>query len=266
MFLSIVIPAYNEAQRLPLSLLRIQTFLAAQPYLSEVIVVDDGSVDRTVAVVKEFQLQYRQAGIELRTIQNPGNQGKGYSVRQGMLQAQGEIAVFTDADLATPISETPRLIAPIINNQAEVVFGSRGLDPSQIKTHQPWLREFAGRSFNRFMRMATGLPFYDTQCGFKAFRRENARSAFLQQKIYGFGFDVEILFIAQKQGLRLLEMPVEWSDVAGSKVSIWTGSRAFSDVVQIWWNEVSGNYRSPAVISANSATSPETIAGQSWRR
>lgn len=242
MFLSIVIPAYNEERRLGGSLVQIRQFFAAKSYQTEILVVDDGSTDGTVALVESHIPEFNQAGIQLRVIKNPGNRGKGFSVRNGLLNAEGEIALFTDADLSAPISEVDKLIAPIISGSKDIVFGSRGLSESHISTHQSFLREMAGRTFNLFMRIATGMPYKDTQCGFKAFNRLHALQVFEQQRIFGFGFDVELLFIAKKHGLKIQEMPVEWGDVEGSKVSFMRGMLAFGDIVTIRWNEICGRY------------------------
>lgn len=242
MFLSIVVPAYNESQRLGQSLGQIAQFLAAQSYLSEVLIVDDGSVDNTVALANGYIEEFAAQGITLRVLQNPGNRGKGYSVRHGMRSVQGEIALFTDADLSAPIEEVTRLIAPIINNEHDLVFGSRALTDSNIFTHQSIVREMAGRSFNLLMRLITGLPYQDTQCGFKAFRVKTGRVVFEQQQIEGFGFDVELLYIAQKHGLRVLELPVSWGDVAGSKVSLFRGLKAFLDIGLVRWYDLVGCY------------------------
>jgi dolichyl-phosphate beta-glucosyltransferase len=242
MFLSIIIPAYNEERRLAPSLELIAQFLARKSYQSEVLVVDDGSTDNTVALANQHIELFARDGITLRVVENPGNRGKGYTVRNGMLAAQGEIALFTDADLSSPITETDRLIEPIVTGEQDVVIGSRALAESFISTHQSFMRETAGRSFNLTMRTLTGLPFKDTQCGFKAFNRIRARAVFEQQRIFGFGFDVEVLFIAKKHGLRILEMPVVWGDVEGSKVSLMRGLLAFWDIALARWNEVCGRY------------------------
>jgi glycosyltransferase involved in cell wall biosynthesis len=179
----------------------------------------------------------------LRLIENPGNRGKGYSVRNGMLQAAGEIALFFDADLATPTSEIVKVIEPIARDEYDVVFGSRALDRSLIGTHQSFARELIGRAGNLIQFMFTGLKFKDTQCGFKAFRRVAAQSVFRLQRIDGFGFDPEILFIAKKQGWRLLEIPVRWNHVEGSKVDpILSPLKALMEVSTISWNNLVGKY------------------------
>lgn len=241
-FLSIIIPAYNEENRLGTSLEKVAEFLETKSYSKEVIIVDDGSTDATIALANGYVGKFNAKGIFLRIVKNPSNSGKGFSIRNGMLNAKGEIAIFTDADLSTPIKELDRLIEPIVNEQQDIVFGSRALPESNITTHQSPLREFAGRTFNQLMKVLTGLPYQDTQCGFKAFRLDQTRWIFEQQKIYGFGFDVEILFIAKKHGLRALELPVIWADVAGTKVSLLRGMLAFADLALIRWNYLCGRY------------------------
>jgi dolichyl-phosphate beta-glucosyltransferase len=242
MLLSIIIPAYNEEKRLGESLIQIKNFLTAKAYKSEVIVVDDGSADRTVEVASQYIQSYEHEDLKLQVIRNPGNRGKGYSVRNGMLHAQGEIALFTDADLSAPISETDKLIAPIVADECDVVLGSRALSDSVISIHQSFLRETAGRTFNLVMRTITGLNFKDTQCGFKAFRRQRAQGVFERQRINGFGFDAEILYIAKKHGLRLLEIPVIWGHVDGTKVGLISGMIPFYDLLTIRWNDLCGRY------------------------
>ncbi len=241
-FLSVIIPAYNEEKRLAATLEQVGRFLATKTYSSEVLVVDDGSTDATLEIAKEYIKKFEKLGISLRIVKNPINSGKGYTIRNGMLQAIGEIAMFTDADLSTPITELDRLIAPIITREKEIVFGSRALPESQIATHQPTIREMAGRVFNQLMKLLTGLPYQDTQCGFKAFHRSQTSWIFEKQKIFGFAFDVEVLFIAQKHGLRCLELPIIWADVAGTKVSMFKGLLAFLELILIRWHYLLGHY------------------------
>ncbi len=239
-FLSIVIPAYNEEKRIGLTLEGTFDYLSSRNYNYEVLVVNDGSRDQTAEKVQEFA---RQTSGRLRLIENPGNRGKGYAVRNGMLQASGEIALFYDADLATPTSEISKVIEPISENRYDVVFGSRALDRSLIGTHQSFLREAIGRGGNLIQYALTGLNFKDTQCGFKAFRRNVAQSVFPLQQIDGFGFDPEILFIAKKQGWRLLETPVRWNHVEGSKVNpIASPIKVLMEVSTIRWNDLMGKY------------------------
>jgi dolichyl-phosphate beta-glucosyltransferase len=231
--LSVVIPAYNEESRLPASLARVREFSRAN-MPCEVIVVSDGSVDGTVRVAE-------QAGAKV--LQNPGNRGKGYSVRHGVMEAIGDWILFTDADLSTPIEELLTLHAKALEG-FDIVIGSRALRRELVGVHQSILREGAGRFFNLVMRMVTGLPFHDTQCGFKLVRREAAREIFPRQKIEGFGFDVEILYIARKLGYRAAEVPVRWNNVEGTKVGMFTGLIAFADLVRIRWWDLTGQYQS----------------------
>ncbi len=238
--LSIVIPAYNEENRIGRTLTETFDYLDRQNYSSEVIVVNDGSTDHTAETVRNFESRARG---RLRLVENPGNRGKGYSVRNGMLKADGEIALFYDADLATPTTEIVKVIEPIASDRYDVVFGSRAIDRSLIGTHQSSFRETVGRVGNFIQFVITGLRFKDTQCGFKAFRREAAQSVFRFQKIDGFGFDPEILFIAKKQGWRLLETPVRWNHVEGSKLNpITSPIKAFAEVSTIRWNNLLGKY------------------------
>ena len=239
-FLSIVIPAYNEEKRIGRTLDGTFDYLDAQSYDSEVLVVNDGSRDRTAEKVNEF---ISRASERLRLVENPGNRGKGYAVRNGMLQASGKIVLFYDADLATPTSEIAKVIKPIVENQFDVVFGSRALNHELIGNRQSFLRELRGRGGNLFLRATLGLDFRDTQCGFKAFRREAVQSIFKLQRIDGFGFDPEILFIGQKQGWRLLEMPVRWNHVEGSSVTLFgTTVKVLMEVSTIRWNDLTGKY------------------------
>jgi dolichyl-phosphate beta-glucosyltransferase len=239
-FLSIVIPAYNEEQRISKTLAGTFDYLSAQSYDSEVIVVNDGSRDQTTTKVLDFE---KNAAGRLRLLHNPGNRGKGYSVKHGMLQAKGKIALFYDADLATPTSEIPKVVEPIAEDKFDVVFGSRALDRSLIGSRQSGFREGIGRAGNWIQYLLTGLNFKDTQCGFKAFRKEAAQSVFALQRIEGFGFDPEILFIAKKLGWRLLETPVRWNHVEGSKLHV-IGSplKVLLEVTTIRWNDQTGKY------------------------
>lgn len=235
--LSVVVPAYNEEARLPRSLERIRDYLRRSHPSSEVIVVDDGSADRTAEVVREWQAQMP----ELHLLLNGANRGKGYSVRAGMLAATGEISLFTDADLSAPIEEAEKLFDAL--RSADIAIGSRALDRRLIQVHQSPAREYAGIFFNRMMRLATGLALEDTQCGFKAFRTARTRIIFQQQKIEDFGFDPEILFLAKRHGLRIAEIPVVWSHDPRTKVHMLHDSmRMFGDLWQIRWNAILGRY------------------------
>jgi dolichyl-phosphate beta-glucosyltransferase len=233
--ISIIIPAYNEEKRLPATLSRIEQYLAASNWeFAEIVVVDDGSRDETAKAAEA-------AGV--RVLRNPGNRGKGYSVRHGILAAKGEWALFTDADLSSPIEELERLWGAAEREHAPVVIGSRAVDRSMVGVHQPFFREAMGRFFNLTMRAVTGLPFHDTQCGFKLFEIAAAREIFRRQTLDGFGFDVEVLYIASHLGYRTLEVPVRWNDVAGTKVSMWLGAKGFWDPVQVRWKGLRGQYR-----------------------
>jgi glycosyltransferase involved in cell wall biosynthesis len=238
--LSIIIPAYNEERRLVTTLERINGYLAGAGWkFSEVVVVDDGSRDGTAALVENFAAR----APSVRLLRNPGNRGKGYSVRHGMLDAKGEWALFTDADLSSPIEELEKLWTKAQEARAQVAIGSRALDRSLIGTHQPLLREYAGRAFNLAVRVTTGLPFWDTQCGFKLFETRAAREIFRRQQLERFGFDVEVLFIARKLGYSTIEVPVRWNDVAGTKVSTLSGLAAFLDPLRVRVNQLKGRYR-----------------------
>jgi dolichyl-phosphate beta-glucosyltransferase len=237
--LSIVIPAFNEERRLPKAIERIGSYLSARPLQAEILVVDDGSSDATPKLIES----YREKFPGLRLIANGRNRGKGFSVRHGMLEARGEIALFTDADLSTPIEEADKLLAALRENGFDAAIGSRALDRSLIEVHQSAFREWAGTFFNRLVRQITGIEFSDTQCGFKAFRRERTRIIFEQQRIERFGFDPEILFLAKRHGLRVAEIPVRWSHDAATKVNvIEDGIRMFLELPVIRWNSLRGYY------------------------
>jgi dolichyl-phosphate beta-glucosyltransferase len=235
--LSIVIPAYNEELRLPATLDRVVAYALRSPVpVEEILVVDDGSRDGTAALVEA------QGGI-VRLIRNPGNRGKGYAVRNGMLAAEGDWILSTDADLSAPIAELEKLIGAARRENAVVAIGSRALDRKLVKVHQPMMRELSGRAFNIVMRLVTGLPFRDTQCGFKLFRKDAAKDIFSRQIEDGFSFDVEDLLIAQRLGLRSIEVPVEWSNVEGTKVSLGQGIKSFADLVRIRSRAARGSYK-----------------------
>jgi len=239
--LSIIIPAYNEENRLPGTLLRIRDYFAAAPVPGEgieVIVVDDGSTDGTAGVVEEWI-----RGMPcLRFLSNKENRGKGYSVRHGMLEARGRLVLFTDADLSSPIEESAKLLAAIEAGN-DVAIGSRAIDRTLIKVHQSRFREIAGMIFNGLVKLFTGLPFHDTQCGFKAFVREPSQIIFEQQRVERFGFDPEILFLAQRHGLRSVEVPVRWAHDPATRVRVLRDSlQMFGDLVFIRWNWLMGRY------------------------
>jgi len=229
---SVVIPAYNEAGRIGGSLRVILDYLGQVSPESEVIVVNDGSTDATSDIVRE---KFSTAGtIATRLIEHSPNRGKGAAVRAGLLAATRPIGLFSDADLSTPIDDAPRLIGPIAAGEVDIAFGSRALDRRLIGHHQPWRREQGGRVFNFVVRVATGLPFWDTQCGFKAFRLDVCRPVFDRAQTEGFGFDVELLYLAWRAKLRMREIPVHWNHYDGSKVSFLRDSvRMFGEVVAL---------------------------------
>jgi len=235
-----VIPAYNEERRLPSTLDTVLAWLNASAFAdAEVLVVDDGSGDGTAALVEARSA----ADPRVRLLRNPGNRGKGYAVRHGMSEARGVWILFSDADLSAPIEELPKLLGVAQEKKAAVAIGSRALDRSLIGVHQSRWRELSGIIFNLLMRVLTGLPFADTQCGFKLYRREAARQVFERQRLDGFGFDVEDLFIARRLGLVAIEVPVKWNNVEGTKVGLTQGLRSFLDLLVIRWNGIRGLYR-----------------------
>ncbi|HEV2205472.1 MAG TPA: dolichyl-phosphate beta-glucosyltransferase [Candidatus Acidoferrales bacterium] len=238
--LSIIIPAYNEEKRLPRTLTRIQDYLSSKNIALdtvEIIIVDDGSKDATIAVAQEWSRR-----LPVRVVSNGRNHGKGFSVRHGMLEARGRIALFTDADLSSPIQECTKLLVALASGN-DVAIGSRAVDRSLIEQHQSPYREIAGMIFNAFVRLFTLLPFHDTQCGFKAFLLDRSRAVFEQQRIEGFGFDPEILFIAKRHGLRMSEVPVRWAHDPATKVHVIRDSFVmFCDLLYIRWNWLLGRY------------------------
>jgi glycosyltransferase involved in cell wall biosynthesis len=238
--LSIIVPAYNEEKRLPPTLAAIATYLTGSSFSdAEIVVVDDGSRDGTPQIVEEFAREHKC----VRLLRNPGNRGKGYSVRHGMLEARGEWLLFSDADLSAPIDELPKLLEGARVHKAQVAIGSRALDRSLIGVRQSRTRELLGIFFNRAMRFLTGLPFADTQCGFKLYHRDAARIIFARQLLDGFGFDVEDLYIARVHGIPTVEVPVRWNNVEGTKVSLGHGARSFSDLLVVRRNHLMGRYR-----------------------
>jgi len=236
--LSIVIPSYNEELRLPASLEKIAGYIREKQPNTEVLVVDDGSTDRTAALAKSWRDRIPQ----LRVISNGTNRGKGFSVRHGSLEAHGAIVLFTDADLSSPIEEGEKLLAAL--ESCDVAIGSRAVDRSLIEVHESVFREFAGIIFNKIVQVILRLPFVDTQCGFKAFRRERCRIIFEQQTIERFGFDPELLYLARHHGLSIKEIPVRWAHSPATKVSMMRDSlQMFLDVFVIRWNGLMGKYK-----------------------
>jgi glycosyltransferase involved in cell wall biosynthesis len=238
--LSIIIPAYNEELRLPKAFASIREYCKKRgltPEQAEIIVVDDGSMDGTASVVDGWKRDLPH----LRLVSNGRNRGKGFSVRHGMEEARGRISLFTDADLSAPIEEAEKLLAAL--RGADVAIGSRALDRSLISVHESRWRELAGNIFNLLVKLLTELPFQDTQCGFKAFVRERARIVFEQQRTEGFGFDAEILYLARRHGLRIVEVPVRWAHDPATRVHMLRDSvQMFLDLVRVRWSALLGRY------------------------
>src|SRR5271155_5408034 len=237
-YLSIVIPAYNESARIEETLDRVMACIEAEGWDAEVLVVDDGSRDGTPEIISRWMARFPR----LHLIQNEGNRGKGYSVRNGLLQAAGEIVMFTDADLSSPMEEAELLMAALADG-ADVAIGSRWLDKTRQTIHQPLYRRFFGRCFNGVTRMVMGLPFKDTQCGFKAFKRPAAQVIFRLQRIERWGFDPEILFIARKLGYTIVEVPVTWGHDERSRMSyLKDGMKMLEEMATIRGNSIAGRY------------------------
>jgi glycosyltransferase involved in cell wall biosynthesis len=238
--LSIIVPAYNESARLPETLRRIEAYFTRSRWdFHEILIVDDGSRDGTIEAARAFAA----GNLNIRVLSNPGNKGKGYSVRHGMMEATGQWRLFSDADLSTPMEELDKLWNALEKNGAQIAIGSRALDRSLIGVHQPGFRESAGKVFNAIMRGVTCLPFADTQCGFKIFREDAAREIFARQTLERFGFDVEVLFVARKLGYKAVEVPVRWDHADGSKVGMFTGLHAFKELAEVRFNDLMGYYK-----------------------
>jgi dolichyl-phosphate beta-glucosyltransferase len=235
---SIVIPAFNESGRIPATLDAVIGCMRANSWDAEIIVVNDGSTDNTAEIVQNIA---REAP-ELRMIENPGNRGKGYAVRNGILHARGDIVMFTDSDLSAPIVEAERLFAAITSG-ADIAIGSRWLEAGRQTHRQPLYRQFFGRCFNAVCRMVMRLPFADTQCGFKAFTRAAAQTVFQLQTIERWGFDPEILFIALKRGFIVREVPVSWAHDARTRMSyLRDGMQMLKELAIVRWNALTGHY------------------------
>ena len=235
---SIIIPAYNEAARIGATLENVLHYVAQQKWDAEVIVVNDGSRDNTVEIVQA----HMEKNSALWLLENPGNRGKGYSVRNGMMHAHGEVLLFSDADLSSPIEEAPKLLAAIAEG-ADIAIGSRWMQSELQTQRQPLYRQFFGRIFNLLLRLILGLQFKDTQCGFKVFTRRAAQAIFLQQKIERWGFDPELLYLAKKYGFKVVEVPVAWAHSTGTRISpLRDGTRMMIEMLRIRWNALTGKY------------------------
>jgi glycosyltransferase involved in cell wall biosynthesis len=254
---SFILPAYNESERLTSSLPKILDYVAERRLTAEIIVVNDGSKDDTAGIVRKFAA----SDPCVRLIENPGNRGKGYSVRNGMLHARGDLLLFSDTDLSSPIYEAEKLFAAI-RNGADVAIGSRWLQRELQTERQPLLRQLYGRMFNLGLRVVLGLDYRDTQCGFKAFTRQAAHIIFPRQHIERWGFDPEILFLANKFKLRTAEVPVEWAHDHRSKINpLRDGLRMGVEVLQVRWNDIRGRYEQP-VYAAEELPAAEPAAAR----
>jgi len=250
---SIILPAYNESSRIGASLEKALAFVRERQWNVEIIVVNDGSVDDTAAIVERFV----ENAPELRMLENPGNHGKGYSVRNGMLNARGDILLFSDVDFSSPIQESLKLISAI-EQGADVAFGSRWLLAETQTRRQSLLRQFVGRAYNVLLRLVLGLPYKDTQCGFKACTRRAAEIIFTRQQIEGWGFDPELLFIARKFGLKMTEVAVEWANDDRSKINpIVDGMKMFYELLTIRMNSITNRYNRPSF--QFSSSTPGTV-------
>ena len=239
--ISIVIPAFDEEARVGDSIRKILSYLRDNSLTAELIIVDDGSRDRTAEAAEAAFGEVSE--IPSRVIRYEENRGKGFAVRTGLQAAKAQIALFSDADLSTPIEELPKLVDPLRDREYDLTFGSRALDRSLIGTHQPWRREQGGKVMNLVIKTLSGLNFSDTQCGFKAFNLEKFRPLLDVMTVDRFGFDVEFLFVANYHGLRLKEIPVRWNNVEGSKVSVVRDTRRmFSELAEIRRNARTGVY------------------------
>ncbi|MGC2111907.1 MAG: dolichyl-phosphate beta-glucosyltransferase [Candidatus Korobacteraceae bacterium] len=241
---SFIIPAYNESERLTASLPKVLDYVSRNQLPSEIIVVNDGSSDDTADIVRRFALN----NPVVRLLENPGNRGKGYSVRNGMLHAHGDVMLFTDADLSSPISEATKLFVAL-EQGADVAIGSRWLRAELQTERQPWYRQLYGRLFNLALRMTLGLKYRDTQCGFKAFTRSAVQTIFTRQRIERWGFDPELLFLADKFKLTTAEVPVEWAHDHRSKISpVRDGIKMGLEVLKVRWNDLQRLYKQPTTV------------------
>jgi len=259
---SIVIPAYNEGARLGATLEKVLSYVRSQGWEAEVIVVNDGSRDNTADIVRGFAAR----DAALRLVENPGNRGKGYSVRNGMLNARGRIVLFSDADLSSPIEEAPKLFQAL-EAGADIAIGSRWLRAETQTQRQPLHRQLFGRIFNLMLRLTLGLKFKDTQCGFKAFRQAAVQAIFPLQKVERWGFDPEILFLARKFNFNVQEVPVAWGHSGGTRINpLVDGSRMMMEMFRIRWYDLTGKYDVGAAPNRAAKAMPQQRGPQGGRR
>ena len=253
MFVSVIIPAFNEAARLPSTLNATVDYFAAREEAFEILVVDDGSTDGTAAVVSEFAARHPEHSVQ--RLSYGGNRGKGFAVRYGMLRAGGELRLFCDADLSTPAEEYEVVLAAMTEQNAQIGIGSRPLRNSHLLVHQPWYREQLGRSFNAAVQILAVPGIKDTQCGFKIFTAEAAQAVFSRCRVDGFAFDSEALFIARRLGYTIAEVPIRWSHKDGSKVSmVRDGFKMLRDLSRIRWMHRQLKDAAPATASIHPKT------------
>jgi glycosyltransferase involved in cell wall biosynthesis len=246
---SIVIPAYNESARLGATLEKVLAYVHQQGWDAEVVVVNDGSRDNTAEIVRAFA----EKNSAVRLVENPGNRGKGYSVRNGILNSHGDVVVFSDADLSSPIEEMPKLLEALTAG-ADIAIGSRWLRAELQTQRQSLHRQVFGRVFNLLLRIILGLQFKDTQCGFKAFTRGAAQTILPLQRIERWGFDPEILFLARKFGFRVEEVPVLWGHSGGTRIHpLIDGARMFQEMLRIRWYDLIGKYEGQIPVATQPA-------------
>src|SRR6516162_10708878 len=254
---SLILPAYNESERLSESLPKVLEYVREREFAAEIIVVNDGSTDKTAEVVRQFAVNNSMIVL----LENPGNRGKGYSVRNGMLHARAEVALFTDADLSSPITEADKLFGAL-SAGADVAIGSRWLQRELQTERQPLMRQLYGRLFNLGLRVVLGLRYKDTQCGFKAFNRRAIDTVFTRQRIERWGFDPELLFLADNFKLKTAEIPVEWAHDHRSKIHpVRDGIRMGMEVLKIRWNSIRGRYRKPILTGVCESSSGSRPVG-----
>ncbi len=254
MIYSFIIPAYNESERLAASLPKVLDYIHQQRLQAEVIVVNDGSTDNTADIVRGVAA----TNPEVRLLENPGNRGKGYSVRHGMLHAHGDVLLFTDADLSSPIYEAQKLFGAIAQG-ADIAIGSRWLQAEMQTERQPWHRQLYGRLFNLGLRIVLGLSYRDTQCGFKAFTRTAANTVFSRQHVERWGFDPELLFLANKFKLRTVEVAVEWAHDHRSRINpLRDGINMGLEMLKVRWDDVRGLYEQPSFPLEGPSVTPAT--------
>lgn len=247
MELTVIIPAFNEESRISRTLERVLSYLNDQRIQFELLVVDDGSTDRTVEIAQGVIAPQSCC----RIVSLAQNSGKGAAVRRGIFESMGDLILFSDADLSTPIEEYSKL-RTAIDSGFDISIGSRALPDSQILLHQPWYRERIGKTFNLLVRMILGLSIPDTQCGFKCFKRQAAKMLAGLQRVEGWAFDAELLFLAQKQGFKIAEIPVTWINDRGTKLGIFSSSaQMLWEILKVRFRSLVGGYRVKALKEAS---------------